>query len=214
MRLTFLAALSSMALSGCAGSGFSFPGFTSAPLPVLQLLGGDVIVTGPDGYCVSPAASNARAGFAVMAGCDLIAGGPERPSVNAVITVQAGAADTAAVAGNEATFAAFLETDAGQAVLSRAGDAATVDVKSATSRDGRVSVTFADTAPDTIAGFQPTQWRGFVDVNGRLVTVTVRGLAGAPLFDGAGNALLGQALGAIRAANDASAVVVVADDAG
>lgn len=206
-----------MALAGCSGD-LSFPaglGFGSGtPQQAIALVGGDVVATGPDGYCVAPRASNARNGFALLAGCGAIAGDAARPSINALITVQAGAENSASVNGSEQGLHDFLDTAAGRAALSQSGDADTVKVDGITHRAGRVSVVFEDTSPEQLRGFQAREWRSFMDVNTRLVTVTVRGLAGDPLSDARAQALLTQAVGAIRDANAATDAADTQGDAG
>jgi hypothetical protein len=170
-------------------------------LPLLALQGGAVIAAGPEGYCVDPSASNARTGFAMIAGCDAIEGGDARPRLNGLIVVQSGAANTAAVTGAEDAFRAFLESEAGRSLLSRSGDAQTIDLDGTQAGDGRVTVYFDDTAPNEIIGVGPHEWRTFLDLNGRLVTVTVLSFSAAPIGEAAGDALLNQAVDALIAAN-------------
>lgn len=206
----FLPALSLIALTGCGG--FSLANMGGAPLPSLALRGGAVIAAGPDNYCVAPSVSNPGNGFALLAACDVISGGKSRPSINALITTQVGDVASASVAGSEPVFRAFLETDAGRALLSRTATASTITIAELDSRQGQVTVVFDDTSPAAFAGLQQREWRSFVDVGDRLVTLTVRGLAGDPLSDARARALMNQAVGALRVANAQPNPAALVDD--
>jgi hypothetical protein len=95
----------------------------------------------------------------------------------------------------------LLETDVGAALLSQTGSAATIDVIDTVSAANKVTVYFADTDASPITGTQDHEWRAFVDIDGRLVTVSARGLASAPLGQSTGAALLDAAVAAVMAAN-------------
>jgi hypothetical protein len=164
---------------------------TGEGIRTLSLLGGDVRVRGPEGYCVDQSASNARRGFAVLAGCALLSDDVAvMPSLDGLITIQFGDAGTASVNGNEDAFAAFLKSDAGRAVL--AGDGNLANVPTVATITGRTAVMarFQDASGTTFAGTSGPQWRGFMDVRGRLVTVSVLSFDRAALSRGQGERLL------------------------
>lgn len=150
------------------------PDATSEGIRTMSLLGGDVRVRGPEGYCIDQGASNARRGFAVLVGCVLLSDDAAvMPSLDGLITVQFGDEDTASVTDNEDAFAAFLQSEAGRGLLAGDGDAASVaEVATITDRTA-VLVRFEDTAGPAFAGTGGPQWRGFQDVGGRLVSVSV-----------------------------------------
>lgn len=192
-----------LTMAGCGGISELAGVSLGDPQPSAALLGGAVTAVGPDNFCVDGRASRPRDGFALFAPCRLLTGdGPGVPGL-ALITVQAGAAGTASVAGSEPVFEAFLRTDAGATLLSSTGDAAAITLRGSRAGGGTVTAFFDDTAPPPIPGTQPTEWRGFVDLSGRLVTVSVRGLADAPLSVSVGDALLRQALVALQEVNAA-----------
>jgi len=150
------------------------PDATSEGIRTLALLGGDVSVRGPEGYCIDQGASNARRGFAVMVGCALLSDDAAvMPSLDGLITVQFGDEDTASVANNEDAFAAFLQTDLGRALLAADGNASSIENVLTQSDDGAVMVRFDDMSNTGFAATQGPQWRGFQDVQSRLVTVSV-----------------------------------------
>lgn len=171
------------------------------PTPVLALYGGDVIAAVPDGYCIETKASRPASGFAAMVACQTIAGEAGRPALNGFVSTQVGPSGSALVNAAKPAFAAFLSTTAGEAILSTAGDAGTVTVVAVDQTDTGVVARFTDTAPARVPGLQQTEWRSFVDMKGRLVTIAVRGLAGDPLTADQGRTLLDRAVAAFVAAN-------------
>lgn len=173
-----------------------------APAPPsrsMALVGGDIMVTTPENYCLDGAASKPRAGFAVIAPCSTLGTGDTAPAVFGLATVQVGPADSGAVAGAEAAWRDLLISDAGAALLSAVGRGDTVTVLGSQVQTNAVKVHFADTAPPPMAGLQADEWRAFLDLNGRLVTVAVRGLARSPLEDGTGAWLLDSVLKGLQA---------------
>lgn len=205
----FGAVLAVAGLAACDGARPPGPSLAtlfegSAPaVPQLALHGGDVLAVGPNGYCADPDASSPAKGFAIFASCAALGADVDKAALAGVATVQAGAIGSAIVAHKEEAFEAFLLASQGAATLSRANDPDTVEVQSTLVGAGAVSVRFTDTAPSDVAGEQALQWRAFVDIGGRLVTISVRGLKEAPLERAAGSTMLRQALAALIATNAA-----------
>jgi hypothetical protein len=173
-----------------------------APAKSVVLSGGDVVATTPPGYCVDAQTSQPANGFAVLAPCATLGSADVPPAVVGVATVQVGPPDSGTVTGAEIALRDFLITDAGNALLSTAGDGEDITVLSTQAFDSRVMVHFTDEGAAPIAGLQSEEWRAFTDVNGRLVTIAVRGLAVAPLQDGPGAALLKLILAGLKAATN------------
>jgi hypothetical protein len=150
------------------------PDATNQGIRTLSLLGGDVRVRGPEGYCVDQAASHARRGFAVLAGCALLSDGTAvMPNLDGLITVQFGDENTASVTGNEDALAEFLKTDAGRRLLAGSGDLAHVSQVATIIRRAGVLVRFQDASGPAFRGTAGPQWRGFLDIKGRFVTISV-----------------------------------------
>ncbi len=178
------------------------PDATSEGIRTLSLLGGDVRARGPEGYCVDQGASNARRGFAVLAGCALLSDDAAvMPTLDGLITIQFGAEDTASVTGNETAFAQFLETDGGRGLLASSGDLANVsEVRTVTDNAG-VLARFEDTSGPVFAGTSGPQWRGFLDINGRLTTISVLSFDRDALARGEGERLLTVAMAELGEVN-------------
>lgn len=182
-------------LAGCEA------GINSRGIRTLSVLDGAVSVRGPEGFCVDQQSSRAASGFAVLAGCAVVSDAAMMPALEALITMQIGAASSATVTGAEADLAALLRTAQGAELLSAASDPASVQVVRVDRADGVVVVRFSDAAPAPIAGLEPLEWRAFLDIKGRLTTISLRGFARAPIPADQGLRLLSQAIGALRAAN-------------
>ena len=115
--------------------------------------------------------------------------------------MQIGQHGSALVEKHAVELAAVLQGVSGPIILARDGDTSTVMVKQVIQADARVSVYFDDDAPAAIYGTQEAEWRSFIDVNDRLVTVSVRGFDFAPLSARDGERLLDQAVAVLIAAN-------------
>jgi hypothetical protein len=179
-------------------------GLDTRGIRTLSVLDGAVSVRGPEGFCVDQQSSRAGSGFAVLAGCAVVSDATIMPAREALMTVQIGAAASAAVAGAEADLADLLRSGQGAALLSATGSSATVRIDRVDRAEGVVVVRFSDQAPAAIAGLEPVEWRAFLDIRGRLTTISLRGFARAPLPAEQGLRLLSQAIGAMRQANAAA----------
>jgi hypothetical protein len=192
------AALVLLAVAGLAACDAPLPGQGTRSL---ALYGGAVRVQGPDGYCVDPGSSRASTGFAVLGACGLLHTTGIMPQTDGFITVQVGQAGTATVAGSEDDLATLLRLPQGAALLTEAGNPATVTIGQIDRGDGLVSVRFADSAPPPVEGLMQEEWRAFLDLDDRLVTIGVRGYARAPLTAGQAQGLLYGTVAALQAAN-------------
>lgn len=170
------------------------------PVRSLALLDGEIMATTPAGYCVDQRASNPRDGFAVMAPCATLGASDPAPGAVGVATVQVGPPQSGTVSGAEGALRDLLESDAGAVLLSATGEADAIKVLNSQALENSVTVHFTDSGDAPMAGLQGEEWRAFTDINGRLVTVAVRGLATAPLQDGTGSWLLNLVVSGLLAA--------------
>jgi hypothetical protein len=175
-------------LAGCVQGGA--PG---ASRPV-AILGGEVKVAGPRGYCVDTKASQSGADSAVM----IIGRCSDASDVPpAAITATVGEAGSAAVmAAGPDPLAQYFASTEGRAALSRDGRADAVVVQDIQSVDGVIILHLTDSA---IGEY----WRAVMGVQGRLVTLAVTPPEGQPLTVAEGKLLLDRAIAALRAANPA-----------
>ncbi|SMY08427.1 hypothetical protein [Flavimaricola marinus] len=209
MRLALLGLIAT-GLMGCDIAA-DLSGGSSEPVRAMSLLGGDVVVQAPDGYCIDERSSRARSGFVVMAGCALVSDQAEMPYRDGLITIQVGQPGTAAVDGSEDALRDLLSSASGVGLLSSTGDPSTISVDALNSRDNLVTVHFSDSAPPPFEGLEQLEWRAFFDLDDRLSTVTVRGFERSPLNENAGLGLLEQAVRSIQSANAARAAAQASD---
>ncbi len=208
-------------LTACSDTGFQMPAMPSMPdisatsLPQLpsfnlfsfnngpassqlQMTSGP-IAAGPDGYCVDARASDAATGFAIFGPCAALGAQDASPVMSGVYTVQFGAPQSAVITSNGAAFVDVLKSGQANALL--AENAASVVIHHTALTDNVVTVRLEHGAPSPIANTQALEWRAFLDIDGRLVTVALHGLSSSPLSADAGSFLLQQGIAAMIAAN-------------
>lgn len=171
----------------------------NAPSRSIALGQGDIIATSPAGYCVDDVSSRPDGDFAILAPCATLGADTAAPSLIGFATVQVGPADSGNVAEDELALRDYLITEDGARLLSQTGDAEAVDILSTQAFDSQVMIHFTDAGPPPVAGLQGEEWRAFTNINGRLVTIGVRGLAVSPLREGPGATLLKLVLAGVQA---------------
>lgn len=193
MIRAFFALCGALAVAGCTQMG-------GTPTRSVSLGEGQIVATSPAGYCVDDVSSQPANDFAILAPCASLGAAGDIPQIVGFATVQVGPAESGSVATDEIALRDFLITDEGSSLLSQTGEAAEVDVLSTQAFNSLVMIHFTDDGPPPLAGLQSEEWRAFTTINGRLVTIGVRGLAVAPLTDGPGATLLKLIIAGVQAA--------------
>ncbi|MGR3453914.1 hypothetical protein [Pseudooceanicola sp.] len=166
------------------------------PLPQAPIAGGDLLIRGPEGYCVEGRSlrNQASGGFALLASCHVMTGGKQNVPVSPVVmTVSASRAEP------------------GQAVPDRAALArafAPAQVLTGSTVRGISMVQLASGGEAAVPDADPKHWRGAMELNGYLVLLAVYGPEGSYAADKGGGAMiveLGQALRGARPARPATA---------
>jgi hypothetical protein len=173
-----------------------------APSKSVTLAEGEIVAVPPSGYCVDNVSSQPRRDFAVFVPCVMLDVGEDTqirsPDVVGVATVQVGPENSGAIVQDEIALRDFLITNAGASLLSQSGNANDITILSTQTFSDQVMVHFADRGAPPFAGLQREEWRAFRNINGRLLTIGVRGLSVAPLRDGPGAGLLKLILAGIQ----------------
>lgn len=197
-RKSLFAALFGAAyLTGCddiktAGSMSLLDTASTTATPLLSsadLARGQILISGPDGYCIDPATlrSNTNRGFATLASCNILSGGTDGPLVEPVlVTVTVNRATTGAP--TPADLAAALQTELLQ---SRELSALAV---------GQMATGGAT----AFEGSDPRHWRGAFVLGPHLIGVTLYAPKGSPLLGAQGAAFLNTVSSRIRANSPAS----------
>ncbi len=167
---------------------------TGRTAPVLD---GAFAVAVPQGYCIDRSTIRESDDTAVVLMGRCSDASTALPAVLTLSVAQAGSAGVMADGG--AALAAFFTSAQGRATLARSGRAQDVTVVTAKG----AADAFVMRVQDRAVG---DYWRAIVGLRGRLVTVSASGTGDAPLPPEEGRKLLDKALGALRAANRASAV--------
>ena len=176
------------------------------PMPTrLSVMGGDVLVTGPEGFCIDVKGSRETQGnaFALMGSCAAITHRPDapEPARPAVLTATVMTAGDAPLAESFPQMAAFFASDAGRAALARSGRARDLTIRRAFSRGDVFVIAARDTSRFEGPKVEPDYWRALFDLDGHIVSASVLALRGKPIPDAAAESLLDDFVGRIRAAN-------------
>ncbi|MBC7157385.1 MAG: hypothetical protein H5U20_07705 [Rhodobacteraceae bacterium] len=192
-----------LSVSGCV------PGVTPAPaVRRLDVAGGAVTLAAPPGFCVDRTALRDRptGAFVLFGSCAALAPGPfsgrpSQPAVLAATVAPPRRPGEAPIAGNEAAFAALVQTPAGRAALSRSGDAGSLAVHAVRTVPGAVLLDLEDRGAFDGPRVAPRYWRALIDAGDRLVTLSVLAPRAQPLAPEAGLGLLDAFIDRVHAAN-------------
>lgn len=179
--------VSAITLGGCDGGPGGGLGPLRKPPQTISVAGGSVIIGGPPGYCIDRGASRVGGdtAFALLASCasiaqDLRAGAP--PQLGILTASVAGpSGDEPAIGAPLDALARFVETPAGRATLARDGQAASVEILRSLSEQNAVLIQLRDSSPNSTGGLVDTYWRGFFNLNDRLITISVVEFADQPM---------------------------------
>lgn len=164
----------------------------------VSLAGGTIQANGPTGYCVDQAASQPLRNFAAFTPCAAIDRRFEPPAEVGFATVQVGALGSDALAEDMGSLRRFLLSPDGASLLTKSGDSSDIQIIAARHTEDQVILHFRDAGEPPLDGLQNQEWRAFEAVNGRLITVSVRGRADQPLHARTGNRLLRKVLDGVQ----------------
>lgn len=184
------------ALSACDDS---FAGLVSRTAPEQVQLADGMIVAGADGWCVDRGASRAgdESAVVVLGNCSALGAGDGDAGVDGLLTVSVDS--DGSVPPSLATLESFFDTEAGRAALARDGAADSVEILDV----GRSNDALILHATDQSAapGIAPEYWRALFDLEGRFVSVSLFGVAEAPIDPEDGRATLTAQVASLRAVN-------------
>lgn len=158
------------------------------PLDQVALAGGEVVVTGPQGYCIDPTTVRKRAtrGFAMLAACQILSGGEKGGWAEPVLmTVTVGPRG----ASGDLPSAADLASAAGAGL---AGEQV---------EPGFVAANLDAGGTAFLSGGDDRHWRGAFVQSGHLIGLALYAPKGSRLAGPAGGTLLGRLQDAIEKAS-------------
>ncbi|KAJ56991.1 hypothetical protein ACMU_00425 [Actibacterium mucosum KCTC 23349] len=194
------AVLSPLVLAGCLGD---INGTVPAAV-TRSVMDGQVVVAGPDGYCVDPRATreNRDEAFVLLASCSSVSATPSAtaPFAKSLITVtvtrpaQTGEFD-ASLSGAEA----FFRSSDGRSAIAMDGDPSGVSLVSTETTDDMFVLQAELSDNGRAEGLGRNQWRAIFVVNDNLLSASVMSLASSELSAETGMAILQALVRKIRA---------------
>ena len=190
-------------LAGCGGIG---PIGGPPPVREVAVTRDAVTISGPSGFCVDPDSlrDNEATAFVLMGNCAVISNrrSAGEPSVPAVLTASISEADTAQnLRDSIPRLDGFFNSDEGRALLSRAGEAETVDVLDSFHQGDIYYLRARDGSANDIQNVASDYWRSYLDIGDRIATLTVLAREDEPISPEEGLATLRQFTQAVVAAN-------------
>lgn len=153
----------------------------------ISVAGKGIAIEGPPGFCVDKQVSQTGGdpAFVLLGNCGVVSpsAGSQQPAVKALLT--------ASVADNkQAVFGVFnsgvkldrfFRSRKGRRALSRSSNPATVSVLDTFQKDGMFFLRARDTSKGIVPGASQNYWRGYFDLEGEIVSVSVIGFKSKPL---------------------------------
>ncbi|MEM7722579.1 MAG: hypothetical protein AAF376_09410 [Pseudomonadota bacterium] len=191
-------------LAGCVPLG------GAPPLPPDVRVTRDAIaVPGPSGFCADPTATQdaGDTAFVILGNCAAIlnARRAAQPSVPAVLTATISEPGNGGqISANLSSLDSYFRSADGRRLLSRAQDADSVSILDSRVEGDAFFIRASDTSAGPVAGVQAEYWRAYMDLNDRIVTLSVLGLEGQSLNAADGLQTLRRFSQRVRTANEAS----------
>ncbi len=164
-------------LAACDPAGVS----GAAPGRVTVNAGGQPItIAAPAGFCVDSRSTSVTStgAFVLLGDCVLLdkeAPAVPRPTVGAALTASVssgGLGDGGPATQSLADLERYVRTPRGRAMVGRGGDPDRVRILATETRAGVLYVLVEDRGAQPIVGADPRFWRGFLEVNGRLLGIS------------------------------------------
>lgn len=198
-----------LALTGCQMTGTTGPEkqsrFSGPPPSKMAVAGGQLIVSGPPGYCIDRETSRDDAGrsaLVMLSPCRGMGAGifAPRAAHEAVMTAAVGARPMVTEPERILpAMQAFAATRQGRAALSRSGEAQDIHIRHMFAEGDVVYMRLTDRGRFAWGTVQPEYWRAVVPAGGRMVSLSVLALPQAPLSDRDGMALLRAFVATVKA---------------
>ena len=189
-------------LTGCGGLG----PVGTPPQREVAVTSDAVVVTGPPGFCVDPGSTrdNGATAFVLLGNCAVISNrrSAGQPAVAAVLTASISDADPGQnLRESIPQLDAFFASEEGRQLLSRAGEAETVEILDSFHQGDVYFLRARDSSASEIQNVSADYWRSYLDIGDRIATLTVLGRETAPLDSETGLATLRSFTEAVIAAN-------------
>lgn len=155
---------------------------------------GELRLVGPSGFCPLPRTQQR------VAGADFVAFAPCGGDTGAILAATIGGGGSASgITLKQSTLAPYFETDEGKAALRGAGSRDQISVHEVADYKGAVVLRLTREA----SGKGSDSWRALMQIEGRLVTLSVRPRTGLAIAGPDGRKMITRFVDAMRRANEA-----------
>lgn len=181
------------------------------PVRAVSVTSDMVTITGPEGFCVDPESTrdSGDTAFVLMGNCAVISDrrSAGQPSVQAILTASLSEADASqTLRGAIPDLGTFFTSDEGRQLLSRAGEADTVEVLDSFHQGDVFYLRARDSSASEIQNVSADYWRSYLDVGDRIATLTVLGRDDSPIPSDTGLQTLRDFTQAVQNANTTGAI--------
>jgi hypothetical protein len=165
-------------VSACGGAGPRTGGGTQPSPREVSVTSDQLVVTGPDGFCIDPSGTRDRqtTAFVLLGNCAVIANSrrQDQPDVNAVLTASVSDADPSqTLRASIPDLDLFFRSEQGLGLLSRSSDPTSVEVLDSFHQGDVYFVQASDSSQGIADGLSAEYWRAYQDVGARIVTLSV-----------------------------------------
>ena len=196
--------LSLVLIAACGRLGVGSSG--TPPVRAVSVTTDMVTVTGPEGFCVDPDSTrdSGETAFVLMGNCAVISDrrSAGQPDVQAILTASLSEADASQTLRDAIPdLSAFFASEEGRQLLSRAGEADTVEVLDSFHQGDVFFLRARDSSASEIQNVSADYWRSYLDVGERIATLTVLGREDSPVPSDTGLQTLRAYTQAVQSAN-------------
>jgi hypothetical protein len=200
-------------VSACGGAGPRTGGGTQPSPREVSVTSDQLVVTGPDGFCIDPSGTRDRqtTAFVLLGNCAVIANsrGQDQPDVNAVLTASVSDADPAqTLRAAIPDLDVFFRSEQGLSLLSRSSNPTSVEVLDSFHQGDVYFVQASDSSQGVVGGLNAEFWRAYQDIGARIVTLSVLSFEDQPVSTEVSLQMLRAFSVAIADANLTSAVAL------
>lgn len=181
-----------------------------APAPeVTRVAGNQLLIGGPEGYCIDQSSTRKAAtnAFVVMARCDALGGGTNRPNEPALLTVAVAMRSGDVGLPAAQLLAAQAKSPEGRLVLAGNGELLETRVS-----DGVFYARLKEVEGN--AALTDTHWRAIFDLKGHLITARVSAFKDNPIAPETGFSTLNALAKRLKADNAVSQVETIPNETG
>lgn len=199
-----LVLVATASLSACGGTGIATSSFSNSSTTVV---GKDIVISAPKGYCVDEEISQTVGdnAFVLLGNCASVSTSARKtqPEVKALLTASfsKSTSNAASISAALVGMDKFVRSNDGRTALSRDSDPQSVQILDTFQKDETFFLRARDTSAGIVPGASNEYWRAYFDLKDQIVSVSVIGFKDQPLKPETGLAMLREFEHAIKSSN-------------